>query len=122
MIYEIPTSHKDKLTSDDVFFFEGLSALLQPISPWGKFETRHFLNALVGLIGIIGCWKTARYLRGPQGAFYSAAFLAAMPIYYGHMFFNSKDIPFAAGYIWSLYFIIRIYELLTTGLKKSFCL
>jgi hypothetical protein len=30
------------------------------------------------------------------------------PVYYGHQFNNPKDIPFAAGYVWGLYFIARL--------------
>jgi hypothetical protein len=35
--------------------------------------------------------------------------LALTPMYYGHMFNNPKDIPFAAGVIWSLYFMAKSY-------------
>ena len=67
-----------------------------------EFEARHFLNALVGLLGIVGCWKVARFVAGPAVAFWAALLLSIMPRYYGAMFNNPKDIPFAVGYIWSI--------------------
>jgi len=75
-----------------------------------EFEARHFLNALVGLLGIVGCWKVARFVAGPAVAFWAALLLSIMPRYYGAMFNNPKDIPFAVGYIWSIYFILRFVE------------
>ncbi|MGE9293963.1 MAG: hypothetical protein ACQKBW_10150, partial [Puniceicoccales bacterium] len=36
-----------------------------------------------------------------------AVFLLMIPRFYGHMFFNPKDIPFAAMMAWSLYFLLR---------------
>jgi hypothetical protein len=39
-----------------------------------------------------------RRLGGPPGGFLSVLFLALTPVYYGHSFYNAKDIPFAAMY------------------------
>ena len=75
-----------------------------------EFEARHFLNAMVGLLGIIGCWKVARFVAGPAVGFWAALLLSITPRYYGGMFNNPKDIPFAVGYIWSVYFILRFVE------------
>ena len=36
--------------------------------------------------------------------------LALTPSWFGHLFINPKDIPFAAGYVWSLYFLVRCLE------------
>src|ERR1700685_1474462 len=44
--------------------FDGIAAGLEHISPFGEFETRHLLNAFVGLLGIVGCWESARLHRG----------------------------------------------------------
>ena len=79
-------------------------------------------TALVGLAGILGAVKIGRLLAGVSGALACGLLLAAYPAYYGHMFINSKDIPFAAGYIWSLYFLLialRQYPRVrtSTGLK-----
>ena len=89
-------------------FFELISNLMTRSLPFGIFETRHLANALSGILGIFGCWKLARSLSTPGSAFWSALLLALYPSYYGHMFINPKDIPFAALYVWSLYYLVQI--------------
>jgi len=88
--------------------FDGATALLSPISPFGTYATRHLLNAIVGVAGIAGCWKLGRALGGPRGGFFAALLLLLSPTYYGQMFNNPKDIPFAAAYAWSLYYLVRV--------------
>jgi len=94
--------------------FDALADLLARVSPLGLYETRHFLNFIVGLLGLLGTWKLARVVAGPRVALWALAFLAAAPTYYGHSFNNPKDVPFAAGMIWSVYYIVRIVK----GLPK----
>lgn len=81
--------------------------MLARLLPFGEFETRHLLNALIGLAGVLGAWKLARFLWGARAGALAAAFLTLMPTYYGHMFMNPKDIPFAAAYIWAVYYLVR---------------
>jgi hypothetical protein len=88
--------------------FDTTTALLSQVSPLGAYETRHLLNGIIGVIGVIGCWKLARRLGGPRAGFWAATLLLLTPNYYGHMFNNPKDIPFAAAYVWSLYYIVRL--------------
>jgi hypothetical protein len=88
-------------------FFEVMSELFHYIVPIGIYESRHLFCAIAGLIGILGCWKVVRLLVNPAAAFWTAILLALYPSYYGHMFINSKDIPFAVFYIWSLYYLLR---------------
>jgi len=88
-------------------FFDTLAVAINGISPLGRYETRHLLNALIGLIGIIGCWRVGRLLGGSQAGFWAATLLVLTPRYYGQMFNNPKDIPFAVGYIWALYYLLR---------------
>jgi len=88
--------------------FDAVAAALNKVSPFGTYETRHLLNALVGVVGLVGTWKLGRALGGPRTGFIAALFLALTPNYYGQMFNNPKDIPFAVGAIWSIYYLIRI--------------
>ena len=91
--------------------FDSVAAAIEHVSPFGEFETRHLLNALVGLFGIVGCWKMARLLGGWSAGFWAVALLA-LTRYYGHMFNNPKDLPFAAGFVWSLYYLLAAVPLL----------
>ena len=86
--------------------FDGIVALVKTVSPFGNYETAHLMNALVGLLGIAAVWRIGCFFDGPRGGFWAAVLLLAMPSWYGHMFNNPKDIPFAVGIAWSLYYMI----------------
>ncbi len=87
--------------------FDLLSGIAARLLPLGEFEASHLCNALVGLVGVAGAWKLARYLAGSRAAFWAALLLLLTPAWYGHMFNNPKDIPFAAGLAWTLYYMVR---------------
>jgi len=88
--------------------FDMVAAALNRASPIGVYETRHLLNGLVGILGVIGCWKLARTVSSARTGFIAALFLISTPNYYGQMFNNPKDIPFAVGVVWSTYYLVRI--------------
>jgi hypothetical protein len=104
------------LTFNNMYYYGGLfeatAVWLGELLPFDPFETRHLLNAMVGLLGIAGAWKLGRALGGPRVGFLAALFLAAVPSYYGHMFLNSKDIPFAAAAVWALYYTVLVLRAL----------
>jgi Dolichyl-phosphate-mannose-protein mannosyltransferase len=88
--------------------FDMVAAAFNELSPLGTYETRHLLNAAVGLFGFYGCWKLGRVLGGPRAGFLAALFLALTPNYYGQMFNNPKDVPFAVASVWAIYYMVRI--------------
>jgi hypothetical protein len=90
--------------------FELPAAALARLSPLGIFETRHLLGAIVGLLGIAIVWRLARRLAGPGAGLLAVLLLAATPAWYGHMFVNPKDIPFATGMAGTLALICRAHE------------
>jgi hypothetical protein len=92
--------------------FDLIAAIFNRFSPLGVFETRHLLNGLVGIVGLVGCWKLGRRLGGPHAGFIAALLLLLIPNYYGQMFNNPKDIPFAVGCIWATYYMARLVPLL----------
>ncbi len=102
------------ISKEDYFyygsFFTGLAFFLHRFSPLGLFETSHLLNALFGLVGVIYTYKTCRLIAGPKAAFFSIVFLALTPIFWGHSFNNPKDIPIAALFMASFYYIVLSYQ------------
>jgi dolichyl-phosphate-mannose-protein mannosyltransferase len=88
--------------------FDTAAAVLNRISLIGVYETRHLLNGLVGILGLIGCWKLAREVGGARAGLLATLFLMLTPNYYGQMFNNPKDIPFAVGVVWASYYMVRI--------------
>ena len=77
-------------------------------TPLRIMETWHLILALIGLFGVVGCWKLARWMAGPRAALGAALMLTLVPAYYGHMFNNPKDVPFAAFFVWGVYYIVRL--------------
>jgi len=65
-------------------------------------EVSHLCVAVTGILGIAGCWWIGNRLGGPRAGFLAALCLTLTPLYYGQMFTNAKDVPFAAAYIWAL--------------------
>jgi hypothetical protein len=88
--------------------FDTIAAVLNRMSPIGVYETRHLLNGLVGILGLIGCCKLGRCVAGARAGFIATFFLVLTPNYYGQMFNNPKDIPFAVGVVWAIYYMVRI--------------
>jgi hypothetical protein len=88
--------------------FDMMAAALNRFSPLGVYETRHLLNGFIGILGLAGCWKLGRALGGPRAGFFALIFLLLTPNYYGQMFNNPKDIPFAVGGVWATYYMVRI--------------
>lgn len=87
--------------------FDAAAEVLVGLSPLAPRDTRHLANALAGLAGIAGCWVLAGRLGGRAAGAWAALFLAACAPWYGHMFINAKDIPFAAATTWALVLSLR---------------
>src|SRR6516165_5588650 len=49
-------------------------AALNRVSPIGIYETRHLLNAFVGILGLVGCCRLGREVGGARVGFLAALF------------------------------------------------
>ncbi len=90
--------------------FDMAAALLAKTSPFSLFETRRLLGAIIGLIGLFVTWRIARRLGGPLAGLLALVLLAICPLYYGHMFMNPKDSPFAVAMAILLLALVRAFE------------
>ena len=90
--------------------FDMAAALLAKIVPFDLFETRRLLGAIVGIAGLAVTWRIGRRIGGPLAGLLALVLLAACPLYYGHMFMNPKDAPFAAAMALFLLGLIRLLE------------
>jgi hypothetical protein len=90
--------------------FDMVAAVLAEILPFGLFETRRLVGAAVGLIGLAATWRIGRHLGGPLAGFIATLLLAACPLYYGHMFMNPKDAPFAVAMTLLLLGLVRVFD------------
>lgn len=74
------------------------------------FETRRLVGASVGIIGLAVTWRVARRVGGPVAGLAALVILALTPNYYGHMFMNPKDAPFAVAMMVAMLGSIRLVE------------
>ena len=93
-------------------------ALLVRLLPFSPIDTAHYLCVAVALLGLLGTWNLARWLGGSLAGFLGLAFLVSSSVYYGQQFNNPKDVPFAAGYIWGLYYAVRVASEPSTAPKR----
>jgi hypothetical protein len=90
--------------------FDMAAALAAKVLPFGLFETRRLIGAAVGIVGLFATWRLGRRLGGPIAGLAALILLAACPLYYGHMFMNPKDSPFAVAMIVLLLGMVRTIE------------
>ncbi|WP_338313897.1 glycosyltransferase family 39 protein [Bradyrhizobium sp. TM239] len=90
--------------------FDMVAALLHKIIPLELFETRRLLGAIVGVVGLAVTWRLGRRIGGPLAGLAALLLLALCPIFYGHMFMNPKDAPFAVAMIILMLGLVRLAE------------
>jgi hypothetical protein len=113
-LYSSGFTDKRALSFVNLYMYGGgydlLAALTAKIFPFALFETRRLVGAAVGIIGLFVTWRLGRRLGGPFAGLISVALLATCPLYYGHMFMNAKDGPFAVTMATALLGLVRAFE------------
>ena len=112
--------YRSGFTDDSAFSFANLryyggafdivATLLEPWTPLDPYASRHLLGALVGLAGLALTWRLARRLGGSGAGLLALLLLATLPGWWGHMFFNSKDVPFAVAMLAALVAWLRCVD------------
>ena len=90
--------------------FDMAAALLHKVIPLELFETRRLLGAIVGVTGLAVTWRLGRRVGGPLAGLAALLLLALCPTFYGHMFMNPKDAPFAVAMVILLMGLVRLAE------------
>jgi hypothetical protein len=90
--------------------FDLVAALAAKFLPLTLFETRRLVGAVVGLLGLCVTWRLGRRLGGPYAGACTVLLLATCPLYYGHMFMNAKDAPFAVAMAILILSLIRLFD------------
>jgi hypothetical protein len=97
-------------------FYETIAVAFSNLHLTGEYESRHIINAMFGIIGVLGVFKISNLFWNVRYSLLVSLTVFFYPTYFGHHFNNSKDIPFACLTIWSLYYIIRRYR---SGFHKN---
>ena len=90
--------------------FDMAAALLHKVIPLELFETRRLLGAVVGVIGLSVTWRLGRRVGGPLAGLATLLLLVLCPTFYGHMFMNPKDAPFAVSMVILMLGLVRLAE------------
>jgi hypothetical protein len=90
--------------------FDMASALVAKFSGIDLFDTRRLVGATIGIIGLLLTWRLGRRVGGPIAGLIALMLLTACPLYYGHMFMNAKDAPFAVAMVVLLLGAVRVFE------------
>ncbi len=90
--------------------FDMAAALAAKVLPFGLFETRRLTGAVVGILGLFVTWRIGRRIGGPFAGLIALILLASCALYYGHMFMNAKDAPFAMAMAVLLLGLVRAFD------------
>ncbi|WP_127089937.1 ArnT family glycosyltransferase [Aquabacter cavernae] len=90
--------------------FDLAASALSKMLPVDVFDVRRLLGAVVGLGGVLIVWRLARRVGGPVCGFVALCLLLICPLYYGHMFMNAKDAPFAVAVALLIYSMARALD------------
>jgi hypothetical protein len=87
--------------------FDVVSAAAKRVLPFAEYESQHLAIAFAGLAGAAAAARMGQLAGGARAGFLAGLTLLAIPSWWGHMFINPKDIPFAAAMAWTLYWSMR---------------
>jgi Dolichyl-phosphate-mannose-protein mannosyltransferase len=113
-LYSSGFTDKRALSFVNLYMYGGgydiLAALAGKLLPFGVFETRRLVGAAIGIVGLFVTWRLGRRLGGPLAGLIALLLLACCPLFYGHMFINAKDGPFATVMAVALLGIVRAFD------------
>jgi 4-amino-4-deoxy-L-arabinose transferase-like glycosyltransferase len=102
--------------------FDMTAALAAKVLPFDLFEVRRIIGAAIGILGLFATWRLGRRMGGPWAGFCAMLLLATCPLYYGHMFMNAKDSPFATAMIVLLLGAVRALDEYPNPSRRSMVL
>ena len=77
------------------------------------FPLRKLMTALLGILGVVCAARLAILISGRAlCGFLVTLMLLLHPFWVGHHFINSKDGPFAVGYLWCLWYLCHLVRAL----------
>ncbi len=86
------------------------AALGNEVTDESYHNVRHIWNALFGFLAMLFTGLMAQKIGGWRAGVIALAFIFATPRFLGHSLMNPKDIPFAAGYIMAIYFMLPFIQ------------
>lgn len=88
-----------------------LALVHEAFPDWGtRSQKGHVWSLCFGLLGLLSVWRMTALVGGERAGFFALLFLATLPRYYGHMFFNPKDIPLAGTYAFGCWALVSLFS------------
>lgn len=83
-----------------------------------EWLTRSYVSGFIGILGIYLVAQIYFEIKRPWMGVFSAIILAITPRYFGDIFYNTKDIPFAVSTVLLLYLFIKLIKNWNINYKK----
>ncbi|MCP4142016.1 MAG: hypothetical protein GY755_17355 [Chloroflexi bacterium] len=87
---------------------------------WVISDVGHLLTFFVFQLGVVVLYFLARRWMGRWSALGVSLLFASQPVFWGHAFFNSRDIPFMVGFIATIHFGLGMSDSLIKIAPKSY--
>ncbi len=118
------SAFKLPLDKDRVFkyygaWFDMSASVAAKVLPFWEYDTRHLWNAWIGWLAMLFTALSAQKLAGWRAALIAFGLIYLSPSFFGHAMNNPKDIPFAFGMIFSLYWFLGIVQEMPNPSKKT---
>ncbi len=98
----------------------GTNKILHTDKGPNEFNVRHSISQIMAIVGLLFTGLIARkFSKSWSTSIFAVWLLYLTPPFMGHFLFNTRDIPFYAGYVTTLYFIICFLEELPTPTWKT---
>lgn len=108
MVFDLEKRHARNALIHYGASFDFFAYLVQEyISPFDVYETRHLLNAIVGVLIALFVGRIGKEMGNWRMACLALLFILLSPRFFGHSMNNHKDIPFMLGYVMGIYYLIR---------------
>lgn len=100
---------------DNLYLYGGLFNMISAaanryIGGLDEYDMRHLINSLTGWAAVVVTGLLARRLGGWLAAVLALVLLATWPQFFGQSMNNPKDIPFALGYVASVYYLVKMVQ------------
>jgi len=115
--------------SNDLMFYGGFFEFICAVvtkafgypddSQLGFHNIRHLLISILGMLTILFAGLAAKEIFNWRAAVITALLLFVTPRFVGHSLMNPKDLPFAFGYAFALFFMLRFLNQLPAPAWKT---
>ena len=116
---EIPDFHDPTLRYYGPWLLMLIVQIAKLFPNWIISDVGHLLTFLVFQIGIVILYLLSRRWMKSWSALGVSLLFASQPVFWGHAFINSRDIPFMVGFIATIYFGLRMSDSLALTPEKE---